>query len=297
LFSYKSPPAAGDFLRDQPDALLPETLFRAYARYLLRSAGIESLPVPLERIRERHRFQRQQAPLAQRGFLLGDAIFINSDDTRAVQRFTEAHEMMEALVNALREEGHAHLAPGAQEEFEAKKETWCEFGAAELLMPAELFFPQVQEWGVSLKSARHLAEACQTSLTATVRRMIAVDDRPYLFVLLKEGHKKSEFVPSKVGQGVLWGEPADWDPPAELRVWRRWSTANKENRVVLNESFARDGTASRALQARAFGEILSGHDELDLEFIQGRRYVEAMLVTIAREPVVMALVHLEEAEG
>jgi hypothetical protein len=270
----------------------PLTLFRSYAQYLLRSSDTWKLPVPLDRVRDRHGFRRRTASLDLRGFLFGDQICINSDDTTTVQRFTEAHEMMESLAVVMQSEHLPRLAADAQQELRNNKEDWCEQGAAELLMPAELFFPLVEERGLSLVTGRQLAGLCQTSLTATIRRMLETDIAACIFALLKEGHKKSQHVPSKVGQGVLWGDSADWDPPAELRVWKRWSSPQVKTFLCWNESFSRDTSIYHTLRAGVAGEIRSGHDVLDLEYIKGSHYTESMFVTIGDTPVVVALIHL-----
>jgi Zn-dependent peptidase ImmA (M78 family) len=284
--------AAAAFLEQHPDAPPSETLFEDYARYLLHSCGAFELPVPLEAIREKYKIQRRAAALPQRGFLFGDVIFVNGDDPRAVQRFTEAHELMETLVVALRAGVLPRRSPVEQQQFEIEKERWCERGAAELLLPAELFYPLVPETGLSLQVAKQLAGRCRTSLTATLRRMLDADREACIFALLKEAHKKKQYIPSQAGQGVLWGEPSDWDPPAELRVWKRWSSPQVQSYLCLNESFTRDNLVYQVLRSGAPGEIQAGPDRLELEYIQGIRPVEAMLVSIAAAPAVMALIHL-----
>ena len=114
-------------------------MFREYARYLLRSSDACKLPISLESIRKQHGFQWHTVPISQRGFLIGDAIYVNSDDQLTVQRFTEAHELMELLVLALRSETPSRIETKAWPKFEKDKEQWCEQGAAELLMPERLF--------------------------------------------------------------------------------------------------------------------------------------------------------------
>ena len=280
----------------ETEASDPLTLFHQYAQYLLQSADTWKLPVSLDRVRKHHGIQRYTAPLLQRGFLMGEKIFINSDDLVTVQRFTEAHELMETFFAALRTEVPSRFSEDVQEAFLEEKEFWCEKGAAELLMPAELFFPLADGAGISLASGKKLASLCQTSLTATIRRMLDADTAQCIFAFLKEGHKKREYVPSKVGQGVLWGDPADWDPPAELRVWRRWSSPQVKAFVCLNESVSRDTGIYQTLKAGAVGEIKNAYEMLDLEYIKGLHYTESMLVTIDNTPVVMALVFLDPSQ-
>jgi hypothetical protein len=281
----------GTFLQ-QTNALPSATLFRDYARYLLQSSVAWKLPVPLDLIRKRHGFQRRAASISSRGFLLGDHIFINSDDLLTVQRFTEAHELMETLVVALRAEEPSRIETNQWPKFEEEKEQWCEQGAAELLLPEDLFFPMVNNQGISLTHGRELAGFCQTSLTATLRRMLDTDLSPCVFAILREGHKKAQYVPSKVGQGVLWGNPIEWDPPAELRVWRRWSSPQVDKFVCINESFSRDGLTYKALHSGVVGNVMEDYDTLDLENIKGRHHIEAMLVIIGNIPSVMTLIHL-----
>jgi len=267
----------------------PFDLFSSYAQHLLHSSDAWALPVPLAHIRTRHELRRHARPLPQRGFLLGDAIFINSDDSHAVQRFTEAHEFMEALFRAIRSESPSRFAKQALADLWPDKERWCEHGAAELLLPYDLFKPLVK--GVSLDLARTLAGHCQTSLTATLRRMLQMDLEPCVFVLLKKGYKKSQVVPSKDGQLVLWGDPEDWDPPAELRVWRRWASPQVNRFVCPNESMSRDTLIYQTLSG-PIGRVRRGGDDLDMEYIKGSYDTESMKVVIDGDDVVIALLHL-----
>lgn len=55
---------------------------------------------------------------------------------------------------------------------EDRKERLCDRGAAELLMPAASFVPRLNQWGLSLKTIRTLAEHYQTSLLVTTLRTI-----------------------------------------------------------------------------------------------------------------------------
>jgi hypothetical protein len=200
--------------------------------------------------------------------------------------------MMETLATALRSTPPAWFPKYPRQKFEKEKEKWCEQGAAELLMPSELFSTHVKNEGVSLSSGCKLARLCQTSLTATVRTMLEIDLAPCVFAILRDGHKKSQVVPSKVGQGVLWGNPEEWDPPAELRVWRRWSSPQVKNYLCLNESFSRKGLAYQVFRSKMFGQVVSDREELDLEYIKGSHYTESMLVSIDNSPAVMSLIHL-----
>jgi hypothetical protein len=271
----------------------PWDLFSSYAQHLLQTSGIHTLPVPLAEIRATHGFRRHSAPLPHRGFRLQDSVFVNSDDSLTVQRFTEGHEIMEGFFKAIRQESPSRFPKEKATDCWPDKERWCEHGAAELLMPSELFFPLVRDAGVSLEAALTLASRCRTSLTATTRRVVESDVEPCVFMLLRKGYKKSQRVPSRDGQLVLFGNPEDWDPPAELRVWRSWSAPQVTNFVCRNESVARDTLFYQTLEAESRGVITEGWDELDMEYIKGSYYTESMKVRIGRVDTVMALIHLD----
>jgi hypothetical protein len=121
--------------------------------------------------------------------------------------------------------------------------------------------------------------------------MLDADTEPCAFVLLKEGHRKNQVVPSNSGQTVLWGDPTDWDPPAELRVWKRWISPQTQVFVCPNESISRDTSVYKTLHTQA-GVITVAEDVLDLEYIKGPFSTESMLVKINNVPVVMTLIHL-----
>lgn len=284
MVSIKSSPAE-DFLRGY-DIVDHQSLFRDYSRFLLEVSDIKVLPIDLDRIRQRFGLQRREAHLEQRGFLLAKTIFVNSDDIDTVKRFTEAHELMELLVLAL--ESHlrykvSHLV---------KKEQLCEYGAAELLMPTHLIKPVISKVGYGLSGAKQLANCCETSLSAAMRKILTLDYSPQIFTLLKENFKKSQVVPSLTGQGVLWGEPEDWNPEPELRVWKRWSSPQTKPYLCINESFSRNTLAYSLLKNGEPGVIESRRDFLDLKFIKGEYFVEGMKVNINKIPSVMLLLHL-----
>ena len=265
----------------QTDVTDPATLFRAYAHYLLRSADARRLPVSLDLIRKRHRFQRHAVAMPSRGFLVGATVFVNSDDRLVVQRFSEAHEFMETLFVALQSESSPRI-PMTEEK---QKESWCEQGAAELLMPATLFFPLAQEMGISLATARSLSDRCGTSLTAAARRMLDADVEPCILVLAKEGYKRNQIAPARAGAN---GD----EPQPELRVWRWWAAPQVKAFVCPNESISRDTSIYQTLRGGRAGQVRRGVDALDLEYIKGAYRTESMRVTMKDEPVVIALIHL-----
>lgn len=272
----------------------PSTLlYQGFASFLLDSVGVNQFPVHLDQILEKQGITRQNGSLlGQRGMLLGNAMIINGDDPISVQRFTVAHELMETLTVALRAQLFARFSRTDKMRFEKDKENWCEQGAAWLLMPDQLFRPLVKARGISMESGRQIARICQASMTAVLRRMLETDLSPCFFALLHQNNKKHQVVPSKTGQMPLWGEVEEWDPQAELRVWRWWASPHVNIRLIYNESFPRESLAGWVYACGQNGNIHIQREVLDLEQIKGPHEIEATAVTINGERCVMVLGHL-----
>lgn len=286
------PTIAESFL-DSRDPKPSTLLYQEFASFLLDSVGVSQFPVPLNQILEKQGIVRQDGPLiGQRGMLLGNAMFINSDDPVSVQRFTVAHELMETLTVALRAQVFAQASRSDKMRFEKDKEDWCEQGAAWLLMPDQLFRPLVMARGISLESGRQIARISQASMTAVIRRMLETGLSPCFFALLHQSYKKRQVVPSKTGQMLLWGQAEDWDPLAELRVWRWWSSPTVKARLIYNESFPRESLAGWVYAHGQNGDIYTRRELLDLEYIEGEHEIEAVAVIISGERCVIVLGHL-----
>ncbi len=144
-----------DFLRDSGKLghQLPMDLEKIYEAF--------GMPIPL------------RVPLEdQQGILLNSAtgmILIREGDPIVRQRFTEGHELMELLFDA-----QADVAKelNLSSWDEARKEKLCDAGAAELLMPRALFRSHVNHLGTSIATARSLSRIYNTSLIATLIRMV-----------------------------------------------------------------------------------------------------------------------------
>jgi hypothetical protein len=196
---------------------------RAFARYLLDETACSALPVSLNAICKHLRIpvKRQSLP-GQRGFTTADRrIYLNAGDRETVQKFTAAHEVMEVLCLAV-EEGAADdwMRDDVIAEFSDRKESLCEMGAAELVMPPHLFCAVVRQQRVDLARACDIARQCQVSLTATVWRIIELELAPLVLIVWQRKHKPTEYVPSQVGQLNLFGTPHFMDPPKLMRVER-----------------------------------------------------------------------------
>ncbi|MCB0165001.1 MAG: ImmA/IrrE family metallo-endopeptidase [Anaerolineae bacterium] len=262
-----------------------EKLFRSFADFLLSSSNVDCLPVNLAKIRRKHNFKKHFAQdINQRGFLLGNNIFIKGEDSRVVQRFTEAHEMMEALYLALKVERPRRFSDDEWTNFLKSKEGLCNSGAAELLMPTHFFLPIVEANGIGLATGSELASLCKTSLTATIRQMVYSDVSSCVFGYLQEGYRKSEQALIDAGKG------SNLKP--KLRVFRGWRSPHTEEFLCTNESFAENTSFYETLRANISGDIKYSRDKLDLKKFRGVFDTESMLVMINDIRTVLAFIHL-----
>ena len=272
-----------------------EELIAAYAQYLLHESEACQIPVSLGRIIKHFRLQSYKAPLpGSRGLTTPDLdIFVNVDDTNTVQRFSVAHELMELLLIALKNEGCSWMSEVMFAKLWGAKERLCELGAAELLMPMDLFKPLVQREGVSMGTAEKLANLCRVSLTAAFRRVVDTDLAKCAVIRWRFTHSKTQFVPSKIGQLPLFGDADSMDPPKKLRVERVYvsPSVRASKTFIPREKSVDDST----LVFRAYndGVPTAGYDDLDLARLRGRYYTENRPIKIDGEWRVLSLVYLE----
>jgi len=272
-----------------------EELIVAYAQYLLHESDAYRIPVWLGRIIKRFRLKSYKERLpGSRGLTTPDLdIFVNVDDTNTVQRFSVAHELMELLFIALKDEGCSWMSEVMFAKLWSAKERLCELGAAELLMPMDLFKPLVEREGVSMGTAEELANLCRVSLTAALRRMLDTDLARCAVIRWRLTHSKRQFVPSKVGQLPLFGDATSMDPLKKLRVERVYtsSSVRASKTYIPREKSVDDST----LIFRAYDEGVqtAGYDDLDLATLRGRYYTENRPVKIDGERRVLSLVHFE----
>jgi IrrE N-terminal-like domain len=191
-FSYQHP---GHAFLNRYGSLQSEADVFAYVDFLREAAELgDELPVDLGKIYQRFCIPEPlRVPLdQQQGILLNSykgLILIKENDPIVRQRFTEGHELIELLfdvqTDVQTELGLPHWA-------EARKEQLCDAGAAELLMPRSSFGDRVANLGVSLAAARKLAMLYQTSLVATLLRMLDLTDEGYALVLWHHALKPTE---------------------------------------------------------------------------------------------------------
>ena len=291
LSSHYTGNPAVDFLK-KPYTGSPEQLIQLYARFLLHTSGAYQLPVPLERVHGYFGFSVQdQTSLDQHGLTTEDLrIFLNADDRPTVQKFTLAHELIEIFFFALKD--------GAADEWMSdevfttlcdNKERFCDRGAAELVMPFPHFQQLATKQPLSLKWAEEVATCCKVSLSATLCRIIETQLAPAVFITWRYKHSPKEFIPSKIGQGNLFGSPEEMDPPKKMRVEKVYSPPGSPF-IPADKSVPEESSIHQAFLCE---KPTAAFEDLDLVGIRGRFFVESRPFTVDGERRVMSLLHLD----
>jgi hypothetical protein len=226
------------------------------------------------------------ANLAGRGVIMFDSSDI---DTR--QRFTQAHELLEALIVAL--EGNQYPAALRPYIEGKKKERLCNWGAARLLMPTRLFRERVSEIGVGIEAAERIAQEFETSRLATLRHMVNCYPEKCGLLVLKRAHKPTEFAPSP-HQGELWeGTAGTGGPEKKTRVqwWHLGRRARQTFHIPYAKSVPPDSLIARSLHEEA---AKTGYEYINLGDLQGSLWVEAIPFTAKDETHVAALLRWPE---
>lgn len=264
-----------------------------YAVFLRKEAGVGAdPPIDLNKIYGRFEMPKpgRVALPRQQGLLL-DAekglILVNSTDPYTRQRFSEAHELIELLFSVLPVSNSrlfnrvGNFKPGV-------KETLCNEGAAELLMPRESFRPAVAMNGISYQTAQSLAPRFQVSTAAALVHMTRLSPACHAVVLFRMKNKPSE-VRAKVAdeQMSIFGERTEALPVKKLRV--EWSLRSaKMPYIPTHKSVSED---SLVYDAWVSGSCTSG-DEYGLLGISPRIYCENHPFQVDDEKQVLSLLCL-----
>ncbi len=243
----------------------------AYVHFLRRRANIDDVsPANLPAIYEHFGIPtpKRAALPNQQGLLLIPEIgliLINQDDLETRQRFTEAHELMELLFNALPDgKGWARHQKGPFKH--GTKEWLCNRGAADLLMPPHVFETRAREEGVSFNTAQKLSRTFNVSPTASLVQLARLSPSPHAVVLWRMKHKKGdEAQKNHPAQMSLFGETPH-GPAKKLRV--EWALG-KQNGFLIpqNKSVPEQSAIFAAWQG---GQFTAGEELLDLGAVQGR---------------------------
>ncbi|AFZ15351.1 protein of unknown function DUF955 [Crinalium epipsammum PCC 9333] len=255
-----------------------------YVKFLRQEAKLsDSPPIDLSIIYRHFGMPTPlRAPLIDQQGILVDSdtgiILIKEDDPIVRQRFTEGHELMELLFDA-----QERLLTETQVKLnwnEQRKEQLCDQGAAELLLPKSSFLPQLQALGMSLQTGCTLAELYQTSLLATLVRMIQCCTDACALVMWHSALTRQEA--KNLANST--------DLPAEkLRVWWRSCTSNWScGFIPKNKSIPPDSCIA---QAYATGQFQEGIENVNLGKGALLCRIEAMPMQIGDKNCVISLLH------
>jgi hypothetical protein len=256
-----------------------------YVDFLRQESGLgDEPPIVLTRIYQHFGIPEPlRAPLdEQQGILLDSntgIILIKEDDPIVRQRFTEGHELMELLFDAQEQARRGSFLPHWSEQ---RKERLCDQGAADLLMPRSSFVPHLNHSGISLKTARSLATLYQTSLLATLVRMMQYGTGNCALVMwhyaLKPSETKQRFASNL---------------QKKLRVYWKIQTQDWTGGFIpKDKSIACDSLIS---QAYVGGQSQSGTETIHLGWGSIACWVEAMPMRMGDRSYVLSLLHLLEA--
>lgn len=258
-----------------------------YADFLREEAGLsDQPPIDLTKIFDHFGIQSHPASLVdQQGLsdgLLG-FMLIKDDDPAARRRFSQAHELIEFLFHEYRtlpEWGRSYYSTHLP-----AKERLCQRGAAMLLMPSSSFVPIMLEQGVSLESASVLAGMYETSLLATLNRMLTASKDKLLLVVWRYGLKPKQAVQQQAG---LFGDGLVASPQKKLRIW--WppvTSAGANNGFIPLHQSVHDGSV--IVKAYETGQLHYGKERFQLKGIQGYYQVQAKRITVGNEACVLSL--------
>lgn len=256
-----------------------------YVDFLRQEAGLnDEPPIDLAAIYRHFGMPTPlRAPLSDQQGILVDSdtgvILIKEDDPLKRQRFTEGHELMELLFDAQeRLLGASASRLGWNEQ---RKEQLCDQGAADLLMPLSSFLPRLHELGISLSTGRTLANLYQTSLLATLVRMIQHGSGVHALVMWHCALKRREI--ESLNDSTA-------QPQKKLRVWWRTRTRSWTSGFIpKNKSISDDSLISYAYIT---GQPQNGEETLNLGWEPIRCQVEAMPMRIGDKCCVLSLLHL-----
>lgn len=224
-----------------------------------------------------------RVPLDEQQGILVDSrtgiILIKENDPIVRQRFTEGHELIELLFDAC--DGQGKIGKCIPNWSGEQKERLCDRGAADLLMPESSFLPNLQGLGISLTTARSLATLYQTSLLATLVRMMQQGCGNYALVVWHCALKPRE---------VREIAAKDLQAQKKLRVW--WRTQTKDwtgGFIPKDKSIPHDSLISYAYVS---GQPYNGTENIHLGWGFINCQIETMPIQIGDKYCVLSLLHL-----
>lgn len=271
---------------------------RAYGRYLRRQSGQESTsPVDIEAVCDCFSLSVRAgsfknadlgidgANLAELGLILYEA-----SDTLTRQRFTQAHELMENLIIALKDNQYPPSVRNYLQDAN-KKEQLCNWGASCLLMPIEAFSDLVSTFGIGIEAAGRIGRVFQTSRLATLWRMAYAYPRKCGLIIWKRDHKPSENEGKPdPNQLKMWEDYTPSGPKKKMRV--QWTVFSKNiNQAFYVPRHKSVEEQSLIVQAEEDRALVAGSEYVDLGDIKGTFDIEAVPFMQDDEIHILTLFH------
>lgn len=285
--------SAGKKFLESHSPLNFDTLLDDYANFLIHEAQIDKLPVNLEMIFAKFGITSKSARINNRGAMINENIILyNEVDRESVQLFTQAHELVEILFEALKKYDPVSISEADLLNFLDEKETHCDTGASRILLPQEFFIQELTRKGFSLKSACEIASLAKASLTTTIRRMLELSVEKAVFVVWKCGYRNEEEEIIKLSKIQLSFIEPDLPVP-KLRVEKIFNPQNLPLQILINKSIGKDSSVVRALNLST-GEISIGNDYLEIfKNDEGEYKTESIRANYGDERRVLSLIYLD----
>jgi hypothetical protein len=186
----------------------PREAIRRYAASLRQECDQTDLPVDVEVIRSCLGIRRTVGEYDFAGRIYAEEsgqliMNLRASDSYERQRFTCAHELIHPAFPGFSRDSRYRLDEqvGRNRVGRSEEEYLCDFGAAELLMPADIVKPA---YSVSrgLGHVERLAQDAEVSLEAAANRLVEIADEPAALLVLYEGHKPADRGALRRGEDV-----------------------------------------------------------------------------------------------
>jgi Zn-dependent peptidase ImmA (M78 family) len=249
-----------------------------YVDFLRQESGLsDAPPIDLAQIYQHFGIPTPiRAPLDEQQGILVDSrtgiILIRENDPIVRQRFTEGHELMELLFDACTDQSSNWN--------EAQKERMCDRGAANLLMPQSTFMPLLTELGMSLTTGKAIATLYQTSLIATLIRIIHLTPTDHALILWHYANKPSEVNSTATHKPI---------PRKKLRIWWRTQSPQWSGGFIPKAKSVEAG--SLIAQAHLSGQHLQGEEIIHLGPRTLRCQLEAMPLQMGDKACVVSFIN------
>lgn len=256
-------------LIEKNNGAAPEAIIEEFADKLRAAANQDSLPVRPHLIASCHGIKRREAEYDFAGRIYvepsGQLVMdINGQDSVERQHFTEAHELIHPAFPGFEVEHRYRLDAVMDRHAENREEEYlCDYGAAALLMPAELVADRYAIRG-GLADVERLSEAAEVSIEAAANRLVALADEPSVLVCMTKAHKPADRPALRKGEDV----------PKRLRT--RYAVTSHTNLYVPKFKSADDGSvfalAAESTQMVSGTTTLPGLESAGLFRVEAKRY-------------------------